>query len=106
MKQFIAKFADRIEDILWGFDRLVMRGELRALYIAKGGGIEQYLRSSHVMFKDFGLIMQRAMELSVAMPITAAAEQVYAVEHTRQSNSGRDEDFSAVIRTMEQLAGI
>ena len=38
MKQFIAKFADRIEGILWGFDRLVMRGELRALYIAKGEG--------------------------------------------------------------------
>ena len=52
MKQFIAKFTDRIDGVLCGFDRLVMRGELRALYIAKGGGIEQYLRSSHVMFKD------------------------------------------------------
>ena len=54
MKQFIAKFADRVDGILCGFDRLVMRGELRALYIANGGGIEPYLRSSHVMFKDFG----------------------------------------------------
>ncbi len=54
MKQFIAKFADRIDGILGGFDRLVMRGELRALYITNGGGIEQYLRSNHVMFKDFG----------------------------------------------------
>lgn len=54
MKQFIAKFADKIDGVLCGFDRLVMRGELRALYIANGGGIEQYLRSSHVMFKDFG----------------------------------------------------
>src|ERR1700674_1829688 len=54
MKQFIAKFADKVDGILCGFDRLVMRGELRALYIANGGGIEQYLRSSHVMFKDFG----------------------------------------------------
>jgi DNA-binding HxlR family transcriptional regulator len=53
MKQFIAKFGDSVEGILCGFDRLVMRGELRALYIANGGGIEQYLRSSHVMFKDF-----------------------------------------------------
>ena len=54
MKQFIAKFADKMDGVLCGFDRLVMRGELRALYIANGGGIEQYLRSSHVMFKDFG----------------------------------------------------
>jgi hypothetical protein len=41
MKQFIAKFADQVEGILCGFDRLVMRGEWRALYIANGGGIEQ-----------------------------------------------------------------
>src|ERR1035441_2726402 len=46
MKQFIAKFADQVDGILCGFDRLVMRGELRALYIANGGGIEQYFRSS------------------------------------------------------------
>jgi 3-hydroxyisobutyrate dehydrogenase-like beta-hydroxyacid dehydrogenase len=59
-----------------------------------------------LMFKDFGLIMESAMKLSVAMPATAAAAQVYAVENTRQASSGRDEDFSAVIRTMEQLAGI
>jgi len=54
MKQFIAKFADKLDGVLCGFDRLVMRGELRALYIAKGGGIEQYLRSKHVMFREFG----------------------------------------------------
>jgi hypothetical protein len=53
MKQFIEKFADRIDGVLCGFDRLVMRGELRALYIANGGGIEQHWRSSHVMFQDF-----------------------------------------------------
>jgi hypothetical protein len=61
MKQFIAKFADRIDGVLCGFDRLVMRGELRALYITSGGGVEQYLRSSHVMFKDFG---EHVMEVS------------------------------------------
>ena len=51
MKPFIAKFVDRV-GILCGFDLLVMRGELRALCNANGG-IEQYLRSSQVMFKDF-----------------------------------------------------
>lgn len=70
MKQFIAKFADRVDGILCGFDRLVMRGELRALYIANGGGIEQYLRSSHVMFKDFGEhvldVSRRLKEASLA----------------------------------------
>ena len=54
MKQFSAKFGQQIAGILCGFDRLVLRGELRALYIANGGGIEQYLRSSGVKFVDFG----------------------------------------------------
>ena len=53
MRQFIEKFADRVDGILCGFDRLVLRGELRALYIGNGGGIQQYLCSSQVRFTDF-----------------------------------------------------
>jgi len=40
------------------------------------------------------------------MPITAAAQQVCAVEFARQSAAGREEDFSSVVRTMEQMAGV
>ena len=58
-----------------------------------------------LMYKDFGLISQRALELSVAMPSTAAAAQVCAVEHARKDGAG-DEDFSAVIRTAQQMAGL
>jgi len=42
-------------------------------------------------------------DLAAAMPITAAAQQVCAVEFARQSAAGRDEDFSSVVRTMEQM---
>jgi 3-hydroxyisobutyrate dehydrogenase-like beta-hydroxyacid dehydrogenase len=58
-----------------------------------------------LMYKDFSLISQRALELSVAMPSTAAAVQVCAVEHARHEAQG-DEDFSAVIRTAQQMAGL
>jgi hypothetical protein len=54
MKRFIAKYADKVEGVLCGFDRLVFRGELRALYITNGGGIQQYLSSNNVLIKDFG----------------------------------------------------
>jgi 3-hydroxyisobutyrate dehydrogenase-like beta-hydroxyacid dehydrogenase len=59
-----------------------------------------------LMFKDFGLILDTAMHLAAAMPITAAAQQVCAAEFARQSAAGRDEDFSSVVRTMEQMAGV
>ena len=59
-----------------------------------------------LMFKDFSLIEQRALALSVPMPLTAAAAQVTAAEHARESAAQGDEDFSVVIRTMQQMAGI
>jgi len=59
-----------------------------------------------LMFKDFGLILETAMELSVPMPATAAAVQVAAAEQARQLAAHSDEDFSVVVRAMERLAGV
>jgi 3-hydroxyisobutyrate dehydrogenase len=60
-----------------------------------------------LMFKDYRLILETAMNLPVAMPATAAAEQVAAVEFAKEvAAAGHDEDFSAVIRTMEELAKV
>lgn len=59
-----------------------------------------------LMHKDFRLILDAAEDLSAAMPITAAAEQVYAVEVARQSAAGHDEDFSSVVRAMEQMVKV
>jgi 3-hydroxyisobutyrate dehydrogenase-like beta-hydroxyacid dehydrogenase len=58
------------------------------------------------MYKDFGLIVETALELSVPMPATAAAVQVAAAEHARQVAAHSDEDFSVVIRAMQRLAGV
>jgi len=58
-----------------------------------------------LMLKDFALILQQAMAVSVPMLIIAVAAQVCAAEHARQGAAHDDEDFSAVIRTMQQMAG-
>jgi hypothetical protein len=102
MKQFIAKFTDRIDGVLCGFDRLVMRGELRALYIAKGGGIEQYLRSSHVMFKDFGEhvleVSRRLKEASLA-----AALELGRVVRYVPSAAASKEDIARQIAAEQKI---
>jgi len=59
-----------------------------------------------LMSKDFGLILDTARRLSVAMPATTAAEQVSAGEAARQRASGQDEDFSSVIRAMGEAASV
>ncbi len=52
--------------------------------------------------KDFRLILSEADELSVSMPATAAAQQM----STAALAKGMDEDFSIMIKFMEQLAGV
>lgn len=55
-----------------------------------------------LMHKDFGLIVREAESLQVPMPVTAAAEQLSAVEL-----AGADTvDLTAAIRWMEDLVGI
>ena len=52
------------------------------------------------MNKDFRLILEKAAEVRALMPLTESAFEINMIE----SSTGADEDFSAVIRTMEQLA--
>src|SRR6266516_2501368 len=53
-----------------------------------------------LMHKDFSLVLSRAYDLSVSMPATAAAQQMY----TAAMATGRDADFSIMIKFMEELA--
>lgn len=53
-----------------------------------------------LMRKDFGLVLAAAAQLGVSMPATEAAAKINLAE----AASGIEEDFSAVIRRMEQSA--
>ncbi len=55
-----------------------------------------------LMNKDFGLVLETATAAKVPMPATAAAFQMNVAE----LNEGKEEDFSAVIKLMERLAGV
>jgi 3-hydroxyisobutyrate dehydrogenase-like beta-hydroxyacid dehydrogenase len=52
-----------------------------------------------LMQKDFDLILSKAAELCVPMPATQVAADITAAE----AGPGHEEDFSAVIRLMEQF---
>jgi 3-hydroxyisobutyrate dehydrogenase-like beta-hydroxyacid dehydrogenase len=55
-----------------------------------------------LMNKDFRLIQKTAAELGVPMPATAAAFQI----NTAEAAQSVEEDFSAVIRLVENLAHV
>src|SRR5256886_10062847 len=55
-----------------------------------------------LMHKDFSLVLSQAYNVSVSMPATAAAQQMY----TAAMAKGMDEDFSIMIQFMKELAGL
>jgi 3-hydroxyisobutyrate dehydrogenase len=55
-----------------------------------------------LMHKDFSLVLSQAYDISVSMPATAAAQQMY----TAAMAKGMDEDFSIMIKFMEELAAL
>jgi 3-hydroxyisobutyrate dehydrogenase len=55
-----------------------------------------------LMHKDFSLVLSQAYDVSVSMPATAAAQQMY----TAAMAKGMDADFSIMIQFMEELAGL
>jgi len=55
-----------------------------------------------LMHKDFSLVLSQAFDLSVSMPATAVAQQMY----TAAMAKGLDEDFSIMIKFMEEMAGL
>jgi 3-hydroxyisobutyrate dehydrogenase-like beta-hydroxyacid dehydrogenase len=55
-----------------------------------------------LMWKDLGNVLRLAQERQTPMPVTAAAQQVFAAEQAKRI----EEDFSAVIRITEELAGV
>ena len=54
------------------------------------------------MNKDFRLILEEAATLQAPMPVTAAAQQI----NMSEAAQGVEEDFSAVVRTMELLGAV
>jgi len=69
MNEFIAKFGDYITGVLSGFDRLVLRGTLRAICYEQG--MEGYLSGSEVLLKDFARhvheVSRRLKQASLAL---------------------------------------
>lgn len=93
-----------------GIDRQVLfevMAKLAVIAPAHAGKLERVIHGDYssqfplrLMNKDFRLILEKAAEVQAPMPVTASAFEINTIE----SSTGTDEDFSAVIRTMEQLA--
>ena len=75
MKEFIAKFSSHLLGVLSGFDRVLIRGSLRAICYPKG--MMGYLSATSILLKDFGRHVQ------------AVSEQLKAASQARAAQLGR-----------------
>ena len=75
MKEFIAKFSSHLLGVLSGFDRVLIRGSLRAICYPKG--MMRYLSATSTLLKDFGGHVQ------------AVSEQLKAASQARAAQLGR-----------------
>jgi len=57
MERFVQRHQSRVTGVLAGFDRLLFRGSLRS--ISYRNGMDIFLSSQHVLYKDFGPFAER-----------------------------------------------
>jgi 3-hydroxyisobutyrate dehydrogenase-like beta-hydroxyacid dehydrogenase len=84
------------------FDTLAKTAVVSPVQIGKLGSTKRHDYTPQfpirLMQKDFGLVLSAAQRASLSLPATEAAAAVNAAE----SASGGEEDFSAVLRRMEE----
>jgi hypothetical protein len=100
MNEFIAKYQDQLSGALSGFDRIVWRGNLRALCGVPG--MDQYLATEHVLYKDFGRhVLQVSRQIKQAS--VARAEREGRVIQYVSSGSVRKEEIARTIAAEQKI---
>jgi hypothetical protein len=100
MNEFIAKFSDRLQGVLSGFDRVLIRGTLRALCYPEG--MMKYLSAASVLLKDFGGHVQAMSERLKAASQAGAARLGRKVVYL-PSAQVRKEEVARSIAAREQI---
>jgi hypothetical protein len=89
MERFVTRHRDRIVGILSGFDRMLFRGTLRS--ISYVDGLDKFLSSQHVLYKDFALYVQRLSDRLKTHAMACAAEAGRPYEYIASAQVRKEE---------------
>jgi hypothetical protein len=89
MNQFIERHSDEIAGVLSGFDRVLFRGTLRALFALPV--MDRYLASKHVLYKDFGEHARAVSEQLKRASLARAEREGRPIQYLPSSNSSKEE---------------
>jgi hypothetical protein len=115
MEQFINKYREEIHGTLSGFDRLVFRGTLRRLHYGRwdrnlqamvAQGMEQYLCSNHILFKDYLDHVKRVSQEVKKASISPFANQGLPVQFLRNPAADKEEIARAIAAERKVESGL
>jgi len=89
MKRFLERHSDRITGTLSGFDRVLFRGTLRS--IAHVSGLEVFLYSQHVLFKDFAAYVESLSERIIEQAKESASKLGRPYQYLPSSKESKEE---------------
>jgi hypothetical protein len=95
MKEFIARYHEKIAGTLSGFDRLVFRGSLRT--IAYPEGMQRYLQRSGVLLKDFGQHVERVTAQMKKASLAEAQREGRPIEYLNSSQKSKDDVARSIV---------
>lgn len=100
MERFIERHQDSIVGVLAGFDRVLFRGTLRSLSYLQG--MDKFLGSQHVLYKDFGAFAERLSD-QIKAQAEAIAQQHGRPLHYVESSQESKEEIAQGIREADGI---
>ena len=89
MKRFLERHHGRVTGTLSGFDRVLFRGTLRS--IAYVSGLEVFLYSQHVLFKDFGRYAESLSQRIIEQAKLTASKLQRPYQYLQSSKVSKEE---------------
>jgi len=89
MQEFTAKYGDKIQGVLSGFDRLIFRGTLRK--IAYECGMKGYLWANRILLKDFGSHAHEVSERVKRAALRCVEEAGRPIQYLPSSKDDKEE---------------
>ena len=100
MKRFLERHSSRISGTLSGFDRVLFRGTLRS--IAHVSGLEVFLYSQRVLFKDFSVYVTSLSERIIEQAKQSASKLGRPYQYLPSSRESKEE-LAAQIRERDNI---
>ena len=104
MERFLTRHRDRIVAILAGFDRLLFRGTLRSIAYVKG--LDIFLASHRVLYKDFGRFAESVSDQLKAHAEAVAAAANRPFRYIASSRVSKEDVAREILRTQPVTDGL